>query len=85
MNIDLEIEGIADQAIVDAIGKRVRAVERQFDRAEDWRLRLVPSDERGDWDLGIHTEAGWHLTSFTTRAESLPDLVERTLRERLAE
>jgi len=32
----------------------------------------------------IRAASGWHLVSFTAPVEQLPNIVERTLRERLA-
>jgi hypothetical protein len=83
MHIELEIEGVTDRTITDEITKRVRKLGQSIDRSEEWRVRLAPSEARGEWDLGIRHASGWHLTSSTRSVELLPDLVERTLRERL--
>jgi len=83
VNIELDIEGVTDRAITVAITKRVRNLGRQIDRPETWRVTLAQSEVRGVWDLGIHTARGWHLASFTSTLALLPDVVERTLRERL--
>ena len=84
MNIELEIEGVPDSAIAGAIRKRVRTLGQHCNRSGTWRARLGPSEARGVWDLGIRAASGWHLVSFTAPVEQLPDIVERTLRERLA-
>ena len=75
MNIDLEIEGIPDRTVTAAIRKRVRMLGRQLDRSEDWRVRLVPSETQAEWDLGIRTSSGWHVSSFTTPGRRLADIV----------
>lgn len=83
MHIELEIEGVPDRAIADAIRKRVRMLRQQVDRPGDWRVTIAPSETRGQWDLGIRAPSGWHLASFDEPVEGLPAVVERTLRERL--
>jgi hypothetical protein len=83
MDIELEIEGVADRTVAETIRKTVRRLSRQVDRPGAWRVKLAPSETRGLWDLGIHAPTGWHLTSFDEPLEALPAAVERTLRERL--
>ena len=83
MNIELEIEGVSDRAIADAIRKRVRTLSQRIDATSEWRVKLGPSETRGQWDLGIRAASRWHVDSFTASVEHLPDIVERTLRERL--
>ena len=82
-DIELEIEGVPDRVIADAIRKSVRRLSRPIDRPGEWRVTLGPSETRGEWDLGILAPSGWHLTSFTGPVERLPDIVERELRARL--
>jgi hypothetical protein len=84
MDIELEIEGVSDRTIVDAIRKRVRILGRQFVRPGEWRVTIGPSETRGEWDLGIQTPSERHLDSFTELADRLPDIVEQKLRERFA-
>ena len=43
MNIELEIEGVPDRGVTEAIRKRVRLLRHHPD-PEDWRVRLVPSE-----------------------------------------
>jgi hypothetical protein len=83
MDIELEIEGVADRAIMQTIQKAVRRVGRQVDRPGEWRVKLAPSETRGRWDLGIRAPTGWHLTSHSESLDALPEVVERALRERL--
>ena len=84
MNIDLEIEGIPDRTVTGEIRKRVRMLGRQLDRSEDWRVRLVPSETQAEWDLGIRTSSGWHVSSFTASSRRLADIVEQHLRVQMA-
>ena len=84
MNIELEIEGVSDRVVVGAIRKRVRMLARYIDGSEDWRVRLVPSSSRAEWDLGIRTRSGWHIAWFAAPVQRLADLVEQRLREQLA-
>ena len=68
MSIDLEIEGVSDRAVTEAIRKRVRLLRHHPD-PEDWRVRLVRSENEAEWDLGIRTASGWHVASFTAPAQ----------------
>ena len=81
VDIELVIEGVRDRAIVSAIRKKVLAFGRRLQPSGDCRVRLSPSEVRGEWDLGIRGALRWHLASFAAAAEGLPDVVERTLEE----
>jgi hypothetical protein len=83
MDIELEIEGVADRRVADAIRRRVRLVRQQFARPGAWRVMISPSERRGEWDLGVRTPSGWHVASSTEPADRLPDVIEQELRERL--
>ncbi|MEO8260329.1 MAG: hypothetical protein ABI868_23490 [Acidobacteriota bacterium] len=83
MDIELEIEGVPDGPIADAIRARVKNLRHEIERPGDWRVTIAPSETRGEWDLGIRTPSGWQLASFAEPVERLPDVVERELRERL--
>jgi hypothetical protein len=83
MDIELEIEGVPDGAIADAIRERVRNLRHQIALPGDWRVTIAPSETRGEWDLGILAPTGWQLDSFAEPVERLPDVIERKLRERL--
>src|SRR5437868_15342231 len=63
--------------------KKARTLGQHINRSGNWRVTLGPSETRGEWDLGIRAAAGWHVVSFTAPVEQLPDIVDRTLRERL--
>ena len=84
MNIELEIEGVSDRAVIGAIRKRVRMLAQYVDQSEGWRVRLTPSEGQAEWDLGIRTASGWHVASFTAPVQGLPDLVEQGLRVQVA-
>jgi hypothetical protein len=83
MSIELEIEGVPDRAIAAAIRKTVVAVGREIEPRDQRRVTISPSETRGEWDLGIQQPSGWQLISFMAPVERLPDIVGRTLRERL--
>ncbi len=83
MDIELEIEGVSDRATTETIRRTVRRLSRKVDLPGEWKVRIAPSETRGQWDLGIRTPTGWHLTSVSDSLESLPAVVERTLREQL--
>lgn len=81
MDIDLQIEGILDHRVADAIRRRVRTVRRQFTVSGEWRVTVWPSDTRGEWDVGVRAPSGWHLDSFRDTIDGLPAFVEHRLRE----
>ena len=83
MDIQLGIEGVADEAIAAAIRKRVRKLGRLIAEAGECRVSVCPSETRGEWDLGVQTPSGWHLESFSEVVDRLPEIIDRKLRERL--
>ena len=83
MDIELEIEGVSERTIADAIRKRVRNVARRITGPGEWRISIAPSETRGEWDLGILGSSAWHLDSFTVAVDQLPAVIEERLRERL--
>lgn len=84
MDIQLDIEGVSDPAIVKAIRQRVRRIGREVGRGGECRVSVAPSETRGEWNLGIRALHGWHVAWFAEPAERLPELVDRALREHLA-
>ena len=48
MEIELEIEGVPDRAIADAIRKTIRRVRRQLAGPDERRVTIAPSATRGD-------------------------------------
>ena len=81
IDIDVQIEGVSDQTVADAIRKRVRKVRQQIARPGEWRVTVSPSETRGQWDLGMQAPSGRHFASFTEAIGCLPDLIEQKLRE----
>ena len=81
MDIELELEGVPDRQLADEIRRRVRMVRRQFARSGEWRVRISPSETRGEWDVGVRVPSGWHLSSFADTIDVLPAFIERRLRE----
>jgi hypothetical protein len=72
MDIALEIEGVSDRGIVNAIRKRVRGLRRHMSTPGEWRATIAPLETRGEWDLGIHAPSGWHLASFMEPSTDCP-------------
>lgn len=81
MDIELEIEGVPDEAIAHAIREKVRHLRHHLALVGDWRVTLAPSETCGEWDLGILAPSGWQLTSFAEPVDRLPDVIEGKLRE----
>ena len=80
-DIDVEIEGVSDRKVANAIRQRVRRVRQQVARPGEWRITVSPSETRGQWDIGLRTPAGSHFAWFTGAIDTLPDLIEQKLRE----
>jgi hypothetical protein len=83
MDIDLQMEGVDDRDVAEAIRRGVRAVGRQFATTGEWRVAVWPAETRGAWDVGIRAPVVWHLDSFTGGVDGLPAFVERRLRDRV--
>jgi hypothetical protein len=81
MDIDVQIEGIANLTIAEAIRTRIRRISRADARRGEWRVTVSPSETRGQWDLGVQGPSGRHFDSFTEAVDRLPDLIERKFRE----
>lgn len=81
MDVDLQIEGVSERTVMDAIHKRVRQVRQLVPQAGEWRVTVSPSETRGQWDVGLQVSSERHFASFNEAIDRLPDLVERQLRE----
>jgi len=81
MDIEVQIEGVSDRTVADAIRKRIRRVGQAIARPGEWRITVSPSETRGQWDLGVQTPSRRHFASFTDPVDRLPDLIERKFRE----
>jgi hypothetical protein len=81
MDIELEIEGLPDRRLADAIRRSVRVVRQEFASSGEWRVAISPSETRGEWDVGVRTPSGWRLSSFTGSIDGLPAFVDQELRE----
>jgi hypothetical protein len=81
MDIEVQIEGVSDRTVADAIRKRIRRVSQAIARPGEWRITVSPSETRGQWDLGVQAPSGRHFASFTEAIDRLPDLIERRFRE----
>ena len=54
MDIEVQIEGVSDRTVADAIRKRVRRVGQAIARPGEWRITVSPSETRGQWDFVLH-------------------------------
>jgi hypothetical protein len=81
MDIELQMEGVLDYRVADAIRRRVQVVRREFATSGEWRVAVSPSETRSEWDVGVRAPSGWHLNSFTDAIDGLPAFVELRLRE----
>src|SRR5207245_6682965 len=81
MDLEVQIEGVSDRTVANAIRKKVRRAGQAFARSGEWRITVSPSETRGQWDLGVQAPSGRHFASFTEANDRLPDLIERKFRE----
>ena len=80
MDIEVFIEGVSDISVAKDIKKRLQKVCSDIYRCGEWSVSVAPSEERGQWDLGVRGPFGHHIVSFKTEADQLPALVANQLR-----
>jgi hypothetical protein len=81
MDLDLQIDGVPDHSVVDAIVKRVRRVRQLVTEPGEWRVTLSASENtRGQFDFGVRISAKQHFASFDQPINTLPEAIERQLR-----
>ena len=80
MDIEVFIEGVSDIRVAKDIKQRLQNVCKGVYRCGEWSVSVAPSEERGQWDLGVRGPFGHHVVSFTTEADKLPVLVANQLR-----
>ena len=80
MDIEVFIEGVPDVKVTKDIKQRLQQVCKGIYRCGEWSVMVSPSEERGQWDLGVRGPFGRHFVSFTTEMEQLPVLVAEQLR-----
>lgn len=80
MELEFVIEGVSDPQVAKEIRTKVRQVCKDTERPGPWSVVVLPSETRGQWDLGVRGPLGRHFTSFTERADQLPDLVAEQMR-----
>ena len=81
--IVIEVDGIDDLTLVDAIERTVRASFRERTLPGPWRIRIRRSNIGGRWDLTVYGEDQRHTLSIAVPAALLPDLIPVRLRESL--
>ncbi len=75
MDIEVFIEGVTDATVTRQIRRSLQQVYRDVYRSGQWSVLLAPSENRGEWDLGVRGPFGHHFVSFTTEIDQLPALV----------
>jgi len=81
--IVIEIDGIDDPSLVDAIEETVRASFRERVLPGSWRILIRPSRVNGRWDVHVFGLDVRHALSIAVPAPLLPDLIPLRLRESL--
>lgn len=80
MDLEVEIEGVADVRLEKEIRRRIRQACKATPRPGEWTVLLSPSETRGEWDLLVRGPFGSHIESFTEDVEQLPALVAEQVR-----
>ena len=75
MDIEVFIEGVTDVGVTKKIRRSLQDVCRHVYRTGQWSVLVAPSENRGEWDLGVRGPFGHHFVSFTTEIDQLPVLV----------
>jgi hypothetical protein len=83
-DIEVTVEGVSDARIVRRIEQTVRELAHWACQPGEWRVLVVPSETRGEWDLGVRGPRGHHFASFRADPGDLPHLVDGQLRVVLA-
>ena len=81
--IAIEVDGIEDGTLVDAIKDTVRASFRERAVPGSWRILVRRSHVGGRWDLTVYGVDQRHTLSIAVPAALLPDLIPMRLRESL--
>ena len=80
MDIEVVIEGVADERLAGQIKQQIRQVCKDTARSGEWRVVMSLSETRGQWDLGVRGPLGPRFGSFAERVDRLPELVAENLR-----
>lgn len=81
--IAIEVDGIDDGTLVDAIKDTVSASFRERALPGNWRILVRRSDVGGRFDLTVYGVDRRHTLSLAVPAALLPDLIPVRLRESL--
>ena len=84
MDLEVVIEGVADEHLAGQIKRQIGQVCRDTARSGQWSVLMSPSETRGQWDLGVKGPLGRTFGSFPERVDQLPELVAEHLRACLA-
>lgn len=75
MDIEVVIEGVSDLEVTKQIRRALQDVYKSVSRTGHWTVLIAPSENRGQWDLGVRGPFGHRFVSFTTEIDQLPALV----------
>ena len=75
--VAVNVSGIEDESIVDAVGRTVRATLSHL--VGTWQVEISASEDARHWDLHLSGAFGHHVANFLSEP-SMPDAVDRRLR-----
>ena len=83
MRIDVLIAGL-DQERTRMLEQNMRDTLAQLPVRDVSTIALLPSDERGRWDLGVKRSSGWSVVWFDSAVDDLSVRVAASLRQSVA-
>ena len=83
-DIDVMVEGVSDLRIVRQIEQTVRELAQRASQRGEWSVLVVPSERRGEWDVGVRGPHLHHFASFRADPTDLPHLIDGQFRVVLA-
>jgi hypothetical protein len=84
MDLEIRVEGIADARLTRSIARSLRLIAKQEAQPGEWTLLVAPSENRGEWDIGVRSPGRHLFASFRAEPIDLPRLVDGQFRAALA-
>jgi hypothetical protein len=84
MDLEVRVEGVADVRLTRQIERSLRLIARRETRSGEWTMLVAPSENRGEWDIGVRSPGRHLFASFRAEPRDLPGIVDQQFRAALA-
>jgi hypothetical protein len=84
MALEITVEGIDDARLTRTIERSVRLIAKREGNGGEWTLLVAPSENRGEWDMGVRSPGRHLFASFRAELLDLPRLIGDQFRAALA-